>query len=298
MTQTAFKILTKLERAHDGLSARHVAMFPIEELTALNDAGYVRFYAGKRLITRAGLSALEPYMVRRAVILAAGYGSRLLPITESTPKPMIKINGVRIIDTILDALTAAGIGEIHIIRGHLGNVLDELTEKYPGIQMTDNPRYDSANNLYSALCAKDWLQNAYVFDADLYIKNPCIVRKYEYRTNYLAVRSGQTDEWLLNTAQDGVTIDRLSFGGSGGYRMFSLSYWDAEDGKRLAEDILRVSQTPKGHTLFWDEVPLRCCKENYRIALRCCENSDILEFDTLEELATEDPAYNKYLKAE
>ncbi len=67
-------------------------------------------------VTDLGLEALEPYRVKKAVVLAAGFGSRMMPATAERPKPMVKVNGVRIIDTLLDALVAVGIKDITIVR--------------------------------------------------------------------------------------------------------------------------------------------------------------------------------------
>lgn len=74
--------------------------------------------SGKVRVTDLGLEALEPYRVKKAVILAAGFGSRMMPATAERPKPMVKVNGVRIIDTLLDALVAVGIKDITIVRGY------------------------------------------------------------------------------------------------------------------------------------------------------------------------------------
>jgi hypothetical protein len=65
--------------------------------------------SGGRLSGR-GRDAIEAYRVRRAIIMAAGFGSRLLPVTRSVPKPLARVGGVRIIDTIIDALVRAGVG--------------------------------------------------------------------------------------------------------------------------------------------------------------------------------------------
>ena len=65
-------------------------------------------------VTARGIAALEPYRVKRAVLLAAGFGSRLLPVTVNTPKPLARVHGVRIIDRLIDALLDAGISEIYI----------------------------------------------------------------------------------------------------------------------------------------------------------------------------------------
>ena len=69
-------------------------------------------------VTDSGIKALEPYRVKRAIFIAAGFGSRLVPITLNTPKPLVRVNGKRIIDSLLDAVIAAGIEEIYIVRGY------------------------------------------------------------------------------------------------------------------------------------------------------------------------------------
>ena len=90
-------------------------------------------------LTEAGYAYLEPYRVKRAVLIAAGFGSRMVPLTYTTPKPLIKVHGRRIIETLLDALLAAGIKEIIICRGYLKETFDVLKDKYPMIQFVENP---------------------------------------------------------------------------------------------------------------------------------------------------------------
>ena len=79
----------------------------------LNDRELLNRYA----VTENGLESLEPYRVKNACFLAAGFGSRLVPITLNTPKPLVRVHGVRIIDTLLDAVVAAGIENIYIVCG-------------------------------------------------------------------------------------------------------------------------------------------------------------------------------------
>ena len=79
-----------------------------------------------RRITARGLEALEPYQVKRAVFLAAGFGSRLLPVTLNTPKPLVRVKGKRIIDGLLDEVISLGVEEIYIVRGYLGEQFDQL----------------------------------------------------------------------------------------------------------------------------------------------------------------------------
>ena len=73
--------------------------------------------------------------------------------------------------------------------------------------------------------------------------------------------------------------------------MCGLSYWTEDDGARLAEDALAVWNMPGGKECFWDEIPLRHCRGNYRVSVRECDFSDLVEIDTFKELQKIDPAY-------
>ena len=130
-------------------------------------------------ITEQGFEIMEQYRVKRAIFIAAGFGSRMVPITLNTPKPLVRVNGTRIIDTLLDAVVAAGIEEIYIIRGYLAEQFDQLLNKYPMIRFIDNPVFKEANNISSAFYAKDYFCNAYVFEADVLLRNPALISKYQ-----------------------------------------------------------------------------------------------------------------------
>ena len=153
----------------------------IKELT---DAGLV----SNSVITAEGMNALEPYRAKRAVFIAAGFGSRLAPITFNTPKPLVRVKGVRIIDHLLDACLEAGIEEIYIVRGYLAEQFDQLLYKYPMVKFLENPVYNEANNISSGVIARDLLSNSYVFEADLLLSNPKIITKYHYTSYFLAIK--------------------------------------------------------------------------------------------------------------
>ena len=140
-------------------------------LAQLTEAGFVK----SGTVTHEGLDALEPYRVKRAVIFAAGFGSRMVPITLNTPKPLVRVHGKRIIDSLLDAVYAAGIEEVYIIRGYLSEQFDQLLYKYPNIKFIENPVYNEANNISSARCARYLRQNAYLCEADLLLYNPALI---------------------------------------------------------------------------------------------------------------------------
>lgn len=239
------------------------------------------------------LEMLEPYRAKRAIMLASGFGSRMMPVTAKLPKPLVRVNGVRIIDTLLDALLAAGIEEIWLVRGYRGEMFDELLGKYPMIRFIDNPDYATTNNISSAVLAKDHFSNAYVFESDLYLKNPALISRYQWQSNYLGVPVEHTDDWCF-TVENGRITD-LKKGGDRCHHMFGISYWSAEDGVRLAEDLPREFDACEAtRQRFWDDVPCVLCNERYNVAIRECSFDDVEEIDTYEELCAIDASYRSW----
>lgn len=241
-------------------------------------------------ITEKGMEALEPYRAKRAIFIAAGFGSRMVPITLNTPKPLVRVHGKRIIDTLLDAVIEAGIEEIYIVRGYLGEQFDQLLYKYPMVHFLDNPVYNEANNISSSMIARSLLSNAYVFEADLLLSNPKIITKYHYTSDFLAIPKERTDDWCFEV-KDGV-IREEKVGGENCWQMVGISYWNAEDGQKLTSDIEKVFTGPGGRERYWEQVPLVYCKENYQVAVRACKEEDIVEIDTFRELKEIDKSYD------
>jgi len=243
-------------------------------------------------ITNAGLDALEPYRAKRAIFIAAGFGSRLVPITFNTPKPLVRVHGVRIIDHLIDACLAAGISEIYIVRGYLAEQFDQLLYKYPMIRFLENPMYNEANNISSALVARYLLSNAYVFEADLLISNPAIIRKYHYTSDFLGIKKNRSDDWCLRV-KDGVIVEEM-VGGEGDdiWQMVGISYWNEADGHRLSQDIADVYASPGGKERYWEQVPLVYAKDHYAVEIRSCLDEDIVEIDTFKELKSIDKTYD------
>ena len=254
-------------------------------IAALTELGYLDGYR----VTQQGYEALEPYRVRRAIILAAGFGHRMVPITLNTPKALVRVRGTRIIDTLLDALVDAGIEEIYIVRGYLGEQFDQLLYKYPMVKFIENPIYNESMNISSAMCARHLLQNAYVLEGDLLLKQPSLIQKYQYCSNYLGVPVKISNDWCIQTKNNVIT--GVTVGGTDCHHMYGLSYWDAEDGAKLFEDIRSVYEQPGGKERYWDHVPLTYCKDHYRVEVRPCSFDDITEIDTYAELKAQDPTY-------
>lgn len=242
------------------------------------------------MITQAGLEALEPYRVKRAIFIAAGFGSRMVPITLNTPKPLVRVKGERIIDSILDAVVAAGIEDIVIVRGYLSEQFDQLLYKYPNIKFVENPAYNEANNISSAMCVRYLLGNSYVCEGDILLHNPKIIQKYQYQSNYCGIKVDRTDDWCLFENKGRIT--GVAVGGENCHQMMGISYWTEDDGKRLGDCIKKVYEMPGGKERYWDQVALQYFVDDFNIAIRECSAEDFIEIDTFNELKAIDSVYN------
>jgi CTP:phosphocholine cytidylyltransferase-like protein len=293
LTRKQFDILSILAEEKGTLSQRQLGEKSghslgtvnrvMQELTELQ-------YVTEGEITGAGISALEPYRAKRAIFIAAGFGSRLVPITFNTPKPLVRVHGQRIIDGLIDACLDAGINEIYIVRGYLAEQFDQLLYKYPMIRFLENPVYNEANNISSAMVARYMLSNAYVFEADLLISNPQIIKKYHYTSDFLAIKKDRTDDWCF-TVKDGVIVEE-KVGGLDCWQMVGISYWNEEDGHKLSDDIKMTYEQPGGKERYWEQVPLVFCKKHYKVEVRECRENDIIEIDTFRELKAIDKTYD------
>lgn len=142
--------------------------------------------------------------VNKAIIMAAGLGNRLAPVTNGTPKPMVKVNGVRMIDTIIDALHENGITEIHIVVGYLKEQFEKLNDKYNDLDFIINPYFEKYNNISSLYVAKDYISNAFIIDGDQVVKNSKIFHPEFEKSGYCAAWSETTNEWLMQVENNTV----------------------------------------------------------------------------------------------
>ena len=293
LSRKQFEILEALVSSDVSLTQRDLEKQVNQSLGTINkvmkeltELGYVE----NGDITNKGVEALEPYRAKRAVFIAAGFGSRMVPITFNTPKPLVRVHGVRIIDHLIDACLEAGINEIYIVRGYLAEQFDQLLYKYPMIKFLENPVYNEANNISSSLVARHMLSNAYVFEADLLISNPAIIKKYHYTSDFLAIKKDRTDDWCFEV-KDGVIVEE-KVGGENCWQMVGISYWNESDGNKLSDDISTVYSSPGGKERYWEQVPLVYCKDHYAVEVRECFDEDIVEIDTFNELKQIDKTYD------
>lgn len=236
--------------------------------------------------------------VKRAIIMAAGFGNRMKPVTLKTPKPLVRVNGVRMIDTVINGLHENGIYEIYIVVGYLKEQFQTLTDEYEGITLIENPYYRECNNISSLYVARDHIEEAMILDGDQIIYNNKILSPEFERSGYNSVwTEGQTDEWL-QTVENGVVTSCSRTGGKCGWQLYSISRWTKEDGLRLKKHIELEFETNANRQIYWDDVALFCYPEEYELGIRPMKKEDIIEVDDLNELIALDKSYEKYLGGE
>lgn len=233
--------------------------------------------------------------VRRAIIMAAGYGNRMLPITRNIPKPLIKVNGTAMIETIIRALLANNIEEIYIVVGYLKEQFKSLAEKYPMISLIENPYFDSCNNISSLYAAREYLEEAMILDGDQVIYNEKILSPYFQHSGYNCVwAEDDTEEWLLTTEANRI-ISCSRTGGRQGWQLYSISRWTKDDGMRWRKHLEQEFDIHKNRQIYWDDIPIFCYPEKYELEVYPMKSQDVREIDSVEELATIDESYRKYI---
>ena len=231
--------------------------------------------------------------IKRAIIVGAGEGQRLRPVTLTTPKPLVKVHGVRLIDTSIQALKKNGIHEIYIVVGYKKEQFFETYKDDPDITVLENPHYLEGNNVTSLYVAKDYLPGSFVLEADLRIMNPDIFAPEIEKSGYAATYMEDTPEWAL-TVKNGSICDCRIEGGKQCYRLWGVSMWNEKDGKALAELVRRQVETVKDWSIFWDVLALSNVQKVFDLGIREIGEEDISEIDTFDELVSIDPSYKGY----
>ena len=235
------------------------------------------------------------HRAKRAIIMAAGLGNRMRPLTLETPKPLVRVNGKRMIDTVIDGLHEQGITEIYIVVGYLKERFRELQDSYPDIVLIENPYFDQCNNIASLYVAREHLSDVIILDGDQMIYDSDILRpEFEHSGYCCSWTDEETDEWLMQV-EDGIVTSCSRNGGKKGYQLYSVSFWSAEDGDRLRRHLEQEFDVKRNRDIYWDDVAMFCYPKESQLGIREIPKGALTEIDNLEELAAIDQSYQRYL---
>lgn len=218
----------------------------------------------------------------RAIILAAGMGTRLRPLTNDTPKGLVKVNGTPMVEREIENLKEIGIDEIIVVTGYLKDKFNYLKDKY-GVKLIHNNKYDVYNNLYTMYLVRDYLEDAYVLESDIYMNRNVLDININKTTYFGAKEVDFQNEWIFK-ADSNNRIKEMYVGSSPeDIILRGISYWTKEDGKYIANKIEETVNTSGFDNLYWDEVVIENI-ENLEIQLKVLKDDDVFEIDSVDDL--------------
>ena len=225
---------------------------------------------------------------KNAIILAAGFGMRMVPINTQTPKALVEVNGETLIERLIRQLHEVGIHQIYVVVGYMKEQFEFLIDEY-GVELIVNREYGEKNNLHSLLLASSYISNTYIIPCDIWCdRNP--------------FNSQELYSWyMINDLVDDESNVRLNrkmelvASKDGGNQMVGIAYLVEEDSKIVRERLKEYDNNKEYNNSFWEETLIE--KDRMILRARVVHSSDVIEINTYEELRELDDNSN-HLKSD
>lgn len=252
-------------------------------LKELIKAGYLNEAIGP---TAKAVAEYKNKTPKRAIILAAGFGMRMVPINTEMPKGLLEVNGEPLIERIIKQLHEVGIQEIYVVVGFMKEKYEYLMDEY-GVELVVNPDYAAKNNLHSLRLVKEHLENAYIVPCDIWCdRNP--FHRHELYSWYMVSDLVENESNVrVNRKMELVTVPE----NVGGNAMIGISYLTKEDADTVSARIEVLCKNTQYDGSFWEEALYN--KDCMIVAARVVHSTDVVEINTYEQLREIDSDSNQ-----
>lgn len=188
----------------------------------------------------------------RAILLAAGMGTRLRPLTNDTPKSLVKVAGEPMAERQIRFLKEKGINEIIVVTGYLHEKFNYLKEKY-GVTLIHNDKYNLYNNIYTMYLVREYLEDSYVNECDVFMNTNFFKNDMTTSAFFGGIKHNFKQEWILK--HDGNDhVHEVVIGDGTDYIHAGITYWTKQDGTLLQKKIEEAIETGDFKDMYWDNI--------------------------------------------